>query len=30
MRWPKEAKQGTVIVGGNGEGAGVHQLKAPI
>ncbi|CAF4382143.1 unnamed protein product, partial [Rotaria sordida] len=22
MRWPKGAKQGTVIVGGNGEGAG--------
>ncbi|CAF4307312.1 unnamed protein product, partial [Rotaria sordida] len=30
MRWPKGAKQGTVIVGGNGEGEGANQLKGPV
>ena len=29
MRWEKGAKQGTVIVGGNGEGAEAHQLSLP-
>ncbi|CAF1517407.1 unnamed protein product, partial [Rotaria sordida] len=27
MRWPKGAKKGTVIVGGNGEGAGANQFN---
>ncbi|CAF4260258.1 unnamed protein product, partial [Rotaria sordida] len=27
MRWPKGAKQGTVIVGGNGEGEGANQFN---
>jgi hypothetical protein len=26
MRWPKGAKQGTVIAGGNGEGTGANQF----
>ncbi|CAF2201461.1 unnamed protein product, partial [Rotaria magnacalcarata] len=29
MRWTQGAKQGTVIVGGNGQGAGANQLKYP-
>ncbi|CAF2228926.1 unnamed protein product [Rotaria magnacalcarata] len=30
MRWPQgEKKQGTVIVGGNGEGAGANQFSYP-
>ncbi|CAF4620083.1 unnamed protein product, partial [Rotaria socialis] len=28
-RWTQGAKQGTVIVGGNGQGAGVNQFKGP-
>ena len=27
MRWPQGAKQGTVIVGGNGQGAGANQFN---
>ena len=30
MRWPKEATQGSVIVGGNGEGGQSNQLDDPI
>ncbi|CAF1298535.1 unnamed protein product, partial [Rotaria magnacalcarata] len=30
MRWTQGAKQGTVIVGGNGKGAGANQLNDPI
>ncbi|CAF4654825.1 unnamed protein product, partial [Rotaria sp. Silwood2] len=30
MHWPKGAKQGTVIVGGNGEGAGANQFNDPL
>ncbi|CAF4427642.1 unnamed protein product, partial [Rotaria magnacalcarata] len=30
MRWTQGAKQGTVIVGGNGQGAGVNQLNDPV
>ncbi|CAF2252398.1 unnamed protein product, partial [Rotaria magnacalcarata] len=29
IRWIQGAKQGTVIVGGNGSGAGANQLKVP-
>ncbi|CAF2098263.1 unnamed protein product [Rotaria magnacalcarata] len=29
IRWPKEAKEGTVIVGGNGKGSGAHQFSGP-
>lgn len=29
MRWPQGAKQGTVITGGFGAGAGANQLNAP-
>ncbi|CAF1359196.1 unnamed protein product, partial [Rotaria magnacalcarata] len=30
MRWTQgDKKQGTVIVGGNGEGAGTNQLNGP-
>ncbi|CAF2112125.1 unnamed protein product, partial [Rotaria magnacalcarata] len=29
MRWTQGAKQGTVVVGGNGGGAGANQLKYP-
>ncbi|CAF2115509.1 unnamed protein product, partial [Rotaria magnacalcarata] len=30
MRWTQgDNKQGTVIVGGNGEGAGANQLNRP-
>ncbi|CAF4401483.1 unnamed protein product, partial [Rotaria sordida] len=28
MRWPKGAKQGTVIVGGNGRGSGANQFNS--
>jgi sugar lactone lactonase YvrE len=27
MRWPKGAIQGTVIAGGNGQGAGANQFN---
>ncbi|CAF5162031.1 unnamed protein product, partial [Rotaria sp. Silwood1] len=30
MRWPKEATQGSVIVGGNGSGEQSNQLNRPI
>ncbi|CAF4368275.1 unnamed protein product [Rotaria magnacalcarata] len=30
MRWTHGATQGTVVVGGNGPGAGVNQLTDPI
>ena len=30
MRWPKEATQGSVIVGGNGRGGQSNQLNNPI
>ncbi|CAF4874800.1 unnamed protein product, partial [Rotaria magnacalcarata] len=30
MRWTQGTKQGTVIVGGNGEGAGANQFNIPI
>ncbi|CAF4399680.1 unnamed protein product, partial [Rotaria sordida] len=30
MRWPQGAKQGTVIVGGNGQGEGANQFDHPI
>ena len=30
MRWPKGAKQGSVIVGGNGYGEGANQFSYPI
>ncbi|CAF3356223.1 unnamed protein product [Rotaria socialis] len=29
MRWPKEATQGNVIVGGNGQGRKSNRLNAP-
>ncbi|CAF1471032.1 unnamed protein product, partial [Rotaria sp. Silwood1] len=29
MRWPKGAKQGTVIVGGHGQGEGANQFNLP-
>ncbi|CAF1975138.1 unnamed protein product [Rotaria magnacalcarata] len=29
MRWPQGTKQGTVIVGGNGRGAGTNQFIGP-
>ncbi|CAF5228997.1 unnamed protein product, partial [Rotaria magnacalcarata] len=29
MRWTQGAKQGTVVVGGNGEGAGANQFSNP-
>ncbi|CAF5215909.1 unnamed protein product, partial [Rotaria magnacalcarata] len=30
MRWTQGAKQGTVIVGGNGQGAGANQFNNPM
>jgi sugar lactone lactonase YvrE len=30
MRWPKGAKQGTIIVGGNGKGGQPNELHLPI
>ncbi|CAF5052386.1 unnamed protein product [Rotaria sp. Silwood1] len=30
IRWPKGATQGSVIVGGNGQGAQSNQLNGPI
>ncbi|CAF4909045.1 unnamed protein product, partial [Rotaria sp. Silwood2] len=30
MRWPKGATQGSVIVGGNGQGEQSNQLNGPI
>ncbi|CAF1009720.1 unnamed protein product [Rotaria magnacalcarata] len=30
MRWIQGAKQGTVIVGGNGAGAGANQFNGPV
>ncbi|CAF2107168.1 unnamed protein product, partial [Rotaria magnacalcarata] len=30
MRWTQRATQGTVIVGGNGPGAGANQFNNPI
>ncbi|CAF4737148.1 unnamed protein product, partial [Rotaria socialis] len=30
MRWPQGATQGSVIVGGNGEGAEADQFSTPI
>ncbi|CAF5199735.1 unnamed protein product, partial [Rotaria magnacalcarata] len=30
MRWTQGANQGTVIVGGNGAGAGANQFNYPI
>ncbi|CAF3411413.1 unnamed protein product [Rotaria socialis] len=30
MRWVQGAKQGTLIVGGNGRGAGANQLNSPL
>jgi hypothetical protein len=30
MRWEKGAKQGTVIVGGNGQGEQANQLSGPV
>ncbi|CAF1434345.1 unnamed protein product, partial [Rotaria magnacalcarata] len=30
MRWTHGAKQGTVIVGGNGPGAGANQMNQPV
>ena len=29
MRWSRGATQGTVVVGGNGEGEGANQFKGP-
>ncbi|CAF4986564.1 unnamed protein product, partial [Rotaria magnacalcarata] len=29
MRWPKGVTQGSVIVGGNGEGGQSNQLNGP-
>ncbi|CAF4242057.1 unnamed protein product, partial [Rotaria sordida] len=29
MRWPKDAKEGTIIVGGNGEGSRANYLRYP-
>ena len=29
MRWSRGATQGTVVVGGNGEGKGANQFKGP-
>ncbi|CAF2173560.1 unnamed protein product, partial [Rotaria magnacalcarata] len=29
MRWTQGAKQGTVIAGGNGKGAGANQFSYP-
>ncbi|CAF2094120.1 unnamed protein product, partial [Rotaria magnacalcarata] len=28
-RWTQGAKRGTVVVGGNGQGAGVNQFDSP-
>ncbi|CAM4852345.1 unnamed protein product, partial [Rotaria magnacalcarata] len=30
MRWTQGAKQGTVIAGGNGAGAGANHLGVPV
>ncbi|CAM4846639.1 unnamed protein product [Rotaria magnacalcarata] len=30
MRWTQGAKQGTIIVGGNGAGAGAEHLGVPV
>ncbi|CAF1608740.1 unnamed protein product [Rotaria magnacalcarata] len=30
MRWPKEATQGNIIVGGNGQGNQSNQLNSPM
>ncbi|CAF2077837.1 unnamed protein product, partial [Rotaria magnacalcarata] len=30
MRWTQGANQGTVIVGGNGQGAGANQFSYPV
>ncbi|CAF0943510.1 unnamed protein product, partial [Rotaria sordida] len=30
MRWHKGAKQGTVIVGGNGKGEEANQFNDPV
>ncbi|CAF4273629.1 unnamed protein product, partial [Rotaria sordida] len=30
MRWPKGEKQGTVVVDGNGKGAGANQFNCPV
>ena len=30
MRWYKEAKEGNIIVGGNGKGQQLNQLNGPI
>ena len=30
MRWSKGATQGSIVVGGNGQGEGINQFNGPV